>query len=85
MHKKGRRSVTPREPGKIYHVRNVTGGENLITSGRKNELAHTLYNRLYSFSYKSFMADRSAGTRWHYATLPGFMASYGTKRGNEIY
>ena len=31
------------EPGKIYHMRNVTGRGNLITSGRTNELAHTLW------------------------------------------
>ena len=31
------------EPGKIYHVRNVIGSENLITSGRTNELAHVLW------------------------------------------
>ena len=33
------------EPGKIYHVRNVihVGRENLIISGRMNELAHTLW------------------------------------------
>ena len=30
------------EPGKIYHVRNVIGREDLITSGRTNELAHAL-------------------------------------------
>ena len=30
------------EPGKIYHMRNVTGRGNLITSGQTNELAHTL-------------------------------------------
>ena len=30
------------EPGKIYHVRNITGREDVITSGRTNELAHTL-------------------------------------------
>ena len=30
------------EPGKIYHVRNVIGRENLITCGRTNELAHAL-------------------------------------------
>ena len=28
------------EPGKIYHMRNVMGRENLITCGRTNELAH---------------------------------------------
>ena len=30
------------EPGKIYHVRNVIGRENLITCGRTNEHAHAL-------------------------------------------
>ena len=31
------------EPGKIYHVRNVIGRENLITCGRTNEsVAHAL-------------------------------------------
>ena len=32
-----------REPGKIYHVRYVIGRENLITSGRTNELTHALW------------------------------------------
>ena len=31
------------EPGKIYHVRNVIGRENLITCGRTNELAHAVW------------------------------------------
>ena len=31
------------EPGKIYHVRNVIGRENLITCGRTNELAHVVW------------------------------------------
>jgi len=30
-------------PGKIYHLRNVTGRENLITCGWTNELTHTWY------------------------------------------
>ena len=30
------------EPGKIYHVRNVIGRENLITCGRTNKFAHAL-------------------------------------------
>ena len=30
------------EPGKIYHVRNVIGRENLITCGQTNELTHAL-------------------------------------------
>ena len=32
------------EPGKIYHMRNVIGRENLTTSGRTNELP-TLYGQ----------------------------------------
>ena len=28
------------EPGRIYHVRNIIGRENLITCGRTNELTH---------------------------------------------
>ena len=31
------------ELGKIYHVRNVIGRENLITCGRTNELAHAVW------------------------------------------
>ena len=30
------------EPGKIHHVRNVIGRENLITCWRTNELVHAL-------------------------------------------
>ena len=32
-----------REPGKIYHMRNVIGKENLITCGRTNELTHAVW------------------------------------------
>ena len=46
------------EPGKIYHVRNVTGRENLITCGRMNALAYALLTE-YSFSHENFMADRT--------------------------
>ena len=42
------------EPGKIYHVRNVIGRENLITCGRTNEHAHALLT-IYSFSRESFI------------------------------
>ena len=31
------------EHGKIYHMRNVIGRENLITCGQTNELAHALW------------------------------------------
>ena len=30
------------ESGKIYHMKNVIGRENLITCGRTNKLAHAL-------------------------------------------
>ena len=30
------------EPSKIYHMRNISGRDNLITFGRTNELAHAL-------------------------------------------
>ena len=59
------------EPGKIYHVRNVIGRENLITCGRTNELAHAVHVWT-EYSCDSFMADRM-----DYATLPGSTESYG--------
>ena len=31
------------EPGKIYHVKNIIGRENLITCGHTNELAHAVW------------------------------------------
>ena len=31
------------EPGRIYHVRNVIGRENLITCGQTNKLAHAVW------------------------------------------
>ena len=68
------------EPGRIYHVKNVIGRENLITSGQTNELAHALWllvrlRKLYG---------RQNGTRPHYATLPGSTASYG-KRFQSVH
>ena len=61
-----------REPGKIYHVWNVTVRDNLhvITCGRMNELAHTLLTD-YTCSVvccESLMADRMGlnGTVLHY-------------------
>ena len=43
------------EPGRIYHVRNVIGRENLITCGQTNELAHAVWTE---YSCDSFMADK---------------------------
>ena len=56
------------EPGRIYHVRNVIGRENLITCGRTNELAHAVRTE---YSSDSFMADRMGldGTMLHYLAV----------------
>ena len=43
------------EPGRIYHVRNVIGREDLITCGRTNELAQAVRTEC---SCDSFIADR---------------------------
>ena len=37
-----KKSKEREEPGKIHHVRNVIGRENLITCGQTNELAHAV-------------------------------------------
>ena len=62
------------EPGRIYDVRNIIGRENLITCGRTNELAHTLWTE---YSYNSFMADRMGldGTMLHYLAVRKAMVS----------
>ena len=62
------------EPGKIYHVRNVIGRENLITCGQTNEFAHAL---IYSFSCESFMVDRTGldSTMLHYLAVQQAMVS----------
>ena len=56
------------EPGRIYHVTNVIGRENLITCGRTNELAHAVRTE---DSRDSFMADRMGldGTMLHYLAV----------------
>ena len=62
------------EPGKIYHVRNVIGRENLITCGRTNKLAHATWTE---YSCDSFMADRMGldGTMLHYLAVRKAMVS----------
>ena len=62
------------EPGRIYHVRNVIGRENLITCGRTNELAHAVWTE---YSCNSFMADRMGldGTMLHYLAVRKAMVS----------
>ena len=62
------------EPGKIYHVRNVIGRENLIKSGLTNELAHALWTEYHC---ESFMADRTGlgGTTLHYLAIRQAMVS----------
>ena len=57
------------EPGKIFHVRNVTGRENLITCGWTNELVHVLltdYTLLLVQLWKLYGQQNK--TRQHYAT-----------------
>ena len=63
------------EPGKIYHVRNIIGRENLITSGRMNELAHALWTEYTCLVAKALWLTE--GARRHYTKLPGSTASYG--------
>ena len=62
------------EPGRIYHVRNVIGREDLITCGRTNELAHAVRTE---YSFDSFMADRMGldGTMLHYLAVRKAMMS----------
>ena len=63
------------KPGEIYHVRNVIGRENLITSGQTNELAHAVWTgTVVQLQY--LLYGWQNGTRRHYATLPGGMKSY---------
>ena len=65
------------EPGKIYHVRNIPGKENLITCERaKLTCPHFIVN-IYLFSCESFMADRTKldGTTLHYLAAPQVMLS----------
>ena len=70
------------QPGKIYHVRNVIGRENLITCGRTNELAHALLT-IYSFSRESFMADRTGLDST--VTLPGSTARCGERTQTRTF
>ena len=63
------------ELGKVHDVRSVTGRENLNTCGQMNELPHTYWQNILVQLWK--LHGQQNGTRWHYATLPGSMASYG--------
>ena len=55
------------KPVKIYHVRSVIGRKNLITCGEWMNLPRFI-ERIYLFSYESFMADRTGldSTMLHY-------------------
>ena len=64
------------EPGKIYHVRNVIGRE--LDYMWANKRTHPRFiDRIYSFSLKSFMADRTGldSTMLHYLTVQRAMVS----------
>ena len=62
------------EPGRIYHVRNVIGRENLIACGQTNELAHTAQTQ---YNCDSFMDNRMEldGTTLHYLAVRKTMVS----------
>ena len=64
------------EPGKIHHMRNVIGRENLITCGQMNELAHALLTEYTLSVVKAFIWLTK---RDHWVTLPGSTASYGER------
>ena len=68
------------EPGKIYHVRNVIGRENLITCGRMNEFAHVLLTEYTHSVVKALWL-----TERHYVTLPGSTASYGERTQTRTF
>ena len=46
------------EHGKIYHVRNIIGRENLITCGRANEFAHALTEYTRSVAKALWLTER---------------------------
>ena len=71
------------EPGKIYHVRNVIGRENLITCGRTNELTHALLTEYTRSVMKALWLTE--GNRQHYVTLPSSTASYGERRQTRTF
>ena len=70
------------QPGKVYHVRNVITRENLITCRWTNELAHAL---LTEYTQLRKLYDWQNETRWHYATSPGSMESYGERTQTDLY
>ena len=62
------------EPGKIYHVRNVIGRENLITCGRTNEHAHALLTEYTRSVVKALRLTERDSTAlcyitWQYSEL----------------
>ena len=66
------------EPGKIYHVRNVIGRENLITCGRTNEFAHALLTEYTRSVAKALWLTVRTGldsTMLHYLAVQRAMVS----------
>ena len=57
-------------------MRDVTGGENLITRWRMKELAHALSYCIDRIQLQMLHSLQNE-TRWQYATLPGSTMSYG--------
>ena len=62
------------ELGRIYHVRNVIGKENLITHGRTNELTHASWLLI---QLRKLMANRTGlgSTTLHYLAVRETMVS----------
>ena len=67
------------KPDKIYHMRNITSRQNLITCELTNELTHALLSKIIIFLWhrKSFMVDRMGldGTMLHYLAVQQAMMS----------
>ena len=64
-----------KERGKMYHMRNFNGRENLITCGQTNELPTLCWQNILAQSWKLY--GWQDGTRQHYNTSSGSTASYG--------
>ena len=69
-----KRKIERKGESLFYHVRNIIGRENLITSGRTNELAHAVWTE---YSCDSFMANRMGldDTMLHYLAVRKAMVS----------
>ena len=72
------------EPGKINHMRNIIAKENWLDVGKQMNLL-TLYWQYNTCSVARKLYGWQNGTRQHYITLPGSMASYGERTQTHIH